>query len=752
MLDNTNCNPDKLSLGDLKLELTSSDGVKRQVPALDEHWITRDKDKPFQNYVCMLCSFRQIKSGAALEEWLYIATCCQQDLEYLLGLSHHVFWSHMVYEESAMNVIVTFLQRANPYYRTDSSTGETTPIDGAAASKAEALYAKLLNLVVRVILRLLTAQESPTEWIIPEQHGDLLYKNYLISVPLLFDLVVAVGDAEAQNVALLEKIFTTVLRLQPNYLNDFREGLAFYENAFLSMQIQVDNEGCEGACGGSLLDSDAETPYDDVVLFALDCAYTLRVLLKVCPALTQICEETKLPQCIANFYDLTVPMMYKNICLVNPMARSLKWLNEARQQFINAVRSITHAQLQKACQDPQSSSAQKFVELLQECLTAHTFVVDYERQYPVEHDVQQLLPICPSIKDYKVDFVVAGYQKVLGDCTTSIMAEELSGASSMESLDDSHNSPIPGNIGTATLTNGIDCSSQTQPQRDFDLEATAVLDVLPDLGRGFIQRVLKRYENSEQAIAAILDDNLPPDLINNDRQEIYIPEDPQDKLQKNLGLRHFNVHDGDRYDVLTQEMPQCIIKQGKGLPGKPRNAEQMLDDKRHIGELKERYQKYALVEDQLDDGAEYEDEYDDSYEALIDGQAAPLHKQRRQQFPDAGVYEAPDNDDDEDDDGSSSEGSNTSPRDTHSADFCENPEVIRARYAARQQAKWGNRGAGTSAPPPPSQRDVVGAAKGQGQSRETQRNRGQKEAHKSSRANHNRKAGAAYKRSKGMLS
>lgn len=48
-------------------------------------------------------------------------------------------------------------------------------------------------------------------------------------------------------------------------------------------------------------------------------------------------------------------------------------------------------------------------------------------------------------------------------------------------------------------------------------------------------------------------------------------------------------------------------------------------------------------------------------------------------------------------------------------------------------------------------RDVVGEAKGQGQSSEVLRNRQNKSINKSSRANHNRKQGNSYKQSKGMF-
>jgi len=205
------------------------------------------------------------------------------------------FWSYMVYEESAMAAIVTFLQRANPYYR------QTEASQDKELEQANLLYGQLLDLVVRLVMRLCTGKESDSEWISPQQHSSLLYSNYLISVPMLFDLLIAVGDAEPTNVELLREIFEKVLRLQPEYRKDLKEALAFYESAFLSMQIQVENEGCEGAGGGAPLDADLETPYDDVVLFAMDCAYTLRLLLLLCPELVETIEQLRLGQRCAAF-------------------------------------------------------------------------------------------------------------------------------------------------------------------------------------------------------------------------------------------------------------------------------------------------------------------------------------------------------------------------------------------------------------------------------------------------------------------
>lgn len=287
---------------------------------------------------------------------------------------------------------------------------------------------------------------------------------------------------------------------------------------------------------------------------------------------------------------------------------------------------------------------------------------------------------------------------------------------------------------------------KSSSERDMELEVTMVLDCLPHLGTGFIRQLISRYESSEDAIAAVLENNLPPDLAQADQSEVYIPPDPQDKIYEQTGVKHFNVYDGDKYDIMTQDNPKCIIKQGKGFPNAPQNATQLLDDKRDLAAIKHRYQEYSLVtEGDSDDGEEYNDEYDDSYEALLESETRVVKsKDLKKVLADVGDESEEESESEEEE--ASGQQSNAGQRNKN-MNFCENPEDIRARYEAKRQAKFAKRGSFV----PPQHQDVVGRSKGQGQEKDVLRNRQKKEANKSLRANHNRKAGAAFKQSKGMF-
>lgn len=287
--------------------------------------------------------------------------------------------------------------------------------------------------------------------------------------------------------------------------------------------------------------------------------------------------------------------------------------------------------------------------------------------------------------------------------------------------------------------------SPSPPSKPIEERLQAVQDVLPHLGDGFVRKLLDRYDTTEQAIAAVLECNLPPDLDAADHAEVYIPPDPADTVFLETGIRRINIYDGDDCDVMTQDQPKAIIKRGKGLPGQPKNLKALLDDKSHVQAMKDRYQQYEMVT-VLEDADDYDDEYDDSFDAMADSET----KSARVKFSSAAkniLVDEIDEDDDDDDESDDDNGRKNRTKQSNPRDFCENPEAIRARYEANRQAKFMARGGGGG-----KGRDVVGKPKGQGQDDKVVHNRQAKEAHKSSRANHSRKQGANFKRSRGMFS
>lgn len=287
---------------------------------------------------------------------------------------------------------------------------------------------------------------------------------------------------------------------------------------------------------------------------------------------------------------------------------------------------------------------------------------------------------------------------------------------------------------TSSSVNGASTSKSPQ-KSNIEEQIKNILDVFPHFGDGFVRKILARYDNPELAISAILEGNLPPDLNSLDKSEVYIPPDLQDKVFLETGIRRLNIFDGDEFDVMTQDKIKGVIKSGKGFPGQPKTMNALLDDKSHIREMKGRYQEYTMVTE----GDDYDDEYDDSYDAMAESE----NKNKKSYRPSAAVKAILV--DEVDDEESDSEEEDLRPK-RNPNEFCENPEAVRARYE-QSRMNYRGRGGGSTRPV----KDVVGNAKGQGQDSKTLQNRHSKDVNKSSRANHNRKSGASFKRGRGMF-
>jgi activating signal cointegrator complex subunit 2 len=282
-------------------------------------------------------------------------------------------------------------------------------------------------------------------------------------------------------------------------------------------------------------------------------------------------------------------------------------------------------------------------------------------------------------------------------------------------------------------------------EEQVQVETSKILELFPNFGVGYIRRLLAFYDNSsETVVSKILEGNLDPKFSECDELEPYIPPESPDKVFLATGIERSNIYDGDKFDVMrNDEFGGHIKKNGKFITKKePKTYHELLNDKSHVKEMKERYQAYGLVTENTEDN-EYDDEPDDSYDNFAESEPKvhmKMHGNMRDMLPDnVEVIESEDEEDEPE----------ASPK-KNPLDFCENPEIIRQRreqqYQQRMAKKFPNRPQEQK-----SGRDVVGAQKGQGQSNEVLRNRQQKNTNKSSRANHNRKSGSTFKQSRGMF-
>ncbi len=116
---------------------------------------------------------------------------------------------------------------------------------------------------------------------------------------------------------------------------------------------------------------------------------------------------------------------------------------------------------------------------------------------------------------------------------------------------------------------------------------TQIQDLFPDLGSGFIIKLLDEYgDDTEEATAHLLDDSLPPHLQSLDRSE-SLPQPssprPATDLAPHLPPRatppllptRRNIHDNDAFDRLTIDPSQIH----RGLKSSSRTADTVLQDR-----------------------------------------------------------------------------------------------------------------------------------------------------------------------------
>ena len=109
------------------------------------------------------------------------------------------------------------------------------------------------------------------------------------------------------------------------------------------------------------------------------------------------------------------------------------------------------------------------------------------------------------------------------------------------------------------------------------------------MGSGFVEACLEYFDhNPERVINSLLEENLPPHLMELDRKTA------RKKTQAApTGPERSNVFDGDEFDVNSRDrLDMDRVHKGKHAMSKvAKNANALLEDKRDLEGLKDRFAK-----------------------------------------------------------------------------------------------------------------------------------------------------------------
>lgn len=737
-------------------------------------------------------------ANAALEEWCEQVTYIIDDLQWLLKLTHYRFWSQVAFDDTLHKCIHSYLSNAPRHYDMKNLL--------TLQERMSTLLEKLHQLVFFVYLRMSTYKESKISHISPPVFAKLIYDQFLFDVPNLMDLCILYGR---ENRALLQKMIDNIFSIQPCYFDDLKENvLAMFplldsieEKLGLKAKSKMDNlfqlKSPNAKEEKPKLALKSLQDIQEVIMSLVDLTLTISAFIDIYSAACDTFHSLNFEVRLAIFYETVFEVLedallekQKETRSYEVAAKLLKRVKLAKSAILRTFRDI----LLYSCLQPILDSnaenykaqlyVENFLQILMTCLSEKSFICDYENNFPFQDDLDLLSQTQCETDETRTRFIQNSIISLMG----------------MEKLNN------PSLLAQTSDTNHLDKFLQGQDTYDcsqlegatagpgknnIELESLIcnILDILPNLGRGFIQSCLEYYYyDHEKVIGALLEESLPSCLSGLDRnlatyQPSVRPKEPT-SFAKNkpsfsgLLSERKNVFDGDEFDVFNNdEVDRSKVHKGKKRDDH-RNVSSLLDDKRDVEAVKDTYKKYEVTVSERIETADdnlfmYDDEYDDTYDdttttAWADAPMPGDDLALGRKFTIPRVlrtkedYEEEEESEDEISpnpnqivNGKTDMGAASSQASASRSDS--NASSSRTQYDPRaeptQQSLSGANNFYKSKEFRPKKefKDVKGKAKGQGQDDKTLHARKSKEQHKGAYGNHNRKAQSDRKRSRGMI-
>lgn len=690
----------------------------------------------------------QDKYSAAIAEWVSRMVYIEEDLTKMLRIPYHRFWSHAIFDDGFHQLLESYLRLAPRY--TELSNYMIT-------SQMKQLESNIHKLVFRAFLRLATHKESKMNFIDKQKFGDMIYESYIFDIPKLMDICMLYHRG---NSSLVRRMIDNIIGSQPRYTSDI-EGLEdtlimALQRASMSLHTPEEAAAMLGAVPrrldegiqGSELNRMSLSTLVDRVAYAVDIAASLLAFIEVYPTAAKIWSLERVGPKLAEFFDSTFPLLKEEIVRRNRQQSFEPIFSMLKKRVSYAktcVLRIFRCMLQQSCLQPlieigqgdergkEAAYLESFFQVICNCLTEKHFIFAYQQRYPVEEDIHMFEEYNFAVDNTSSLYILQSISTVyegLG-CTppTNLCAAQDIASVPKES------DIISFHVKSSDLDR-VEKAVASPSGSKLESEVMKLKELLPDLPAGFIESCLQYYNNDhEQVLTALFDDNLPPHLS---KQRPVHPSQPP------LQLEARSIYDNDDMDILRRN----DVDLSKIHIGKKSKTPKSLDDPAHEKVLKEVYQKYSIIQEDVVVEDAYDDEYDDTYDTNDVGLEEPSPEDElaaRRPFTTPRVLEsrqsrrngdARHEDSDNYEDGDEQQ----PPRDQ----FVPNPAELRARQEQRHQERMERMGGAR-------RRDVRGGSRGQGQSRDVLRDRQFKERHKSS-FTHNQRSQADFKRSRGMYS
>ena len=609
----------------------------------------------------------------------------------------------------------------------------------------------VLHRLFLVHVRLCTHKESASDFFSPEHWGAMLYEKFLLELPRILDMCVLFSSC---NQAITSKMIGNVFRHQPQYNNDLVE-------CVMTIMAALD-AATEQHMLLSISQPSADTlePLTDLTSYCVDISVTLASLVSILPASASVMHNTGLDVRLASYYtsvvtplaNLVTKYQAAGVMSDGEAECHVTRVSITRHNIVTCIREII-CQMCFVDNIPAAERLESFFTVMSSLMSEISFLTDYNELFSIRAEFELF-----EKEDIVVDSVRKAYILDMFNSTQS--------SSFMASNDIQKPEVAP----TSSLASGSQhdlemlgaCASVPRPSAvEVSSLVTGVRDLLPHLGEGYVERVLVEFGfKVDETINALLEGNLPKHLQDLDPSLAKeIPKEPEPEPVMR------SIYDGDEFDVFSRDNVD-ISKVHRGKKNKTTDAKKLLEDKRDVMKMKDKFDRLGIVEDievievlkkserepQPGNEYEYDDEYDDTYDDVPLGEQEPDAKDdlgRGFVLPVAlggGKIQSRNNQADEDDDEEEDEEEKSRTK----MNFVRNPEEVREEMARKRQekiARRGGGGGGRGGGGGGQNKDVVGRARGQGQDKQVLINRARKNANKGK----GQRAGADRKAAKGMF-
>ncbi|XP_066418156.1 activating signal cointegrator 1 complex subunit 2 [Molothrus aeneus] len=705
-----------------------------------------------------------IRDPALVEEFLERAKFIADDLNWLLALPHDKFWCQVIFDESLQKCLDSYLRSAPRKF----------DVLWDCHAEVQELQKCLHRSVFLTFLRMSTHKESKDHFITPSVFGKIIYNNFLFDIPKILDLCVLFGKG---NGLLLQKMIGNIFTQQPSYFSDLDETLPTILQVFNNILHKCGLQ-CEGASAEpqKLEEKVSVTAGNmplqelkDIVLYLCDTCTTLWAFLDVFPLACQTFQKHEFCYRLASFYELAIPELESAIKKRHYEDNSVfadlwRRISHSRKKMIE----VFHILVNQVCLQPILESSceniqpfiEEFLQIFTSVLQERRFLRDYDELFPVEDDVSLLQQASSALDETRTAYILQavesaweGVDRKKGQAVKAPAASNGDPAIVESTPEDRED------LGAACALEDECAGAAAAPVAcvcgvELDSLISQVKDLLPDLGEGFILACLEEYGyDTEQVINNILEEKLVPYLDKLDRRmQRQMKPDPTPLVSSRC-----NIFQNDEFDVFSRDAVD-VSRIQKGKRREKDTTRSLVNDKRLVAEQRQRYSQYSVVLEELPlppgaghdygDYGDYEDEYDDTYDGnQVGANDADSDDEliSRRPFTIPQVLRPKGHEEGQETEEEDEEEEEEAEKERTKDHFVQDPAVLRERAEARRQAFLARKGHKHDSSA------VVGNAKGHGQSRETLQERRKKEANKSTRANHNRRAMADRKRSKGMI-